>query len=72
MLLHNTNMQLTMSDLNTRFHAKTSDDTQIGKHAFGRGETFLKNIYLPETTNRSLLSETLTATESYAMNTFFQ
>ncbi len=65
-------MQITLGDMNARFHAKTSDDTQIGKHVFGRGEHFLENIYLPEKTNRTLLTETLAATDSYAMNTFFQ
>jgi len=73
LLLENKNkMQITAGDMNARFHAKTADDSQIGKHVFGRGETFLNNIYLPELTNRHLFTQSLLDTDNFAMNTFFQ
>ena len=72
LLVRNNKMQFTLGDFNTRFHAKTQDDTQIGKFVFGRGEEFLKNVYKPEETNRTLFTETLDATNSFVMNTFSQ
>jgi len=69
---NNGKFQITCGDLNARIHAKTDDDSQIGTHIFGRGMDFLKSIYLPEETNRTLMMQTLMDTDSYAMNTFFK
>ena len=72
LLKNNGKMQLSLGDFNARFHAKTINDSQICNFVVGRGNTFLSNIYQPETTNRELLNETLMATDSYVMNTFFK
>jgi len=68
-LENNNKMQITAGDINARFPANTTEDSQIGEHVFGRGETFLKSIYLPELTNRHLFTQSLLDTDNFAMNT---
>ena len=48
----NRKLQITAGYMNARFHFTTNDDPRVGKSVFGRGDTFLKHIYLPDLTNR--------------------
>ena len=66
-------IHLMVGDLNTRLHAQLENETDVlGKHFFGRGKQFTKNLPQHDKEQRMLLIAALRASEHIHMNSQFQ